>query len=272
VTTRPPIARVFLGGPELIGPNNRHGFRCPVESAEFGAFIDTTAATVIANAREAGAGSVIVWDAEGYSRNPYLGSPNQIPADVLPHLRRMVRKFHAAKLDTGFTLRPAICTATHWQEVPDVAPLVFKARWCKGVFGDRCRMHYVDSDWLLLFPTANTQPPRLADLTQACPGVTFISEHAQTAEHSQAFAIYQQQGYLKHNHLGTPPAIRATNPRAWSAINLASTGVPTREDNAELFDGCVAAIRQGDTLFFNAWYGGQAGRVAAVYAAARGDA
>jgi hypothetical protein len=89
-------------------------------------------------------------------------------------------------------------------------------------------------------------PDVFKEVAQSYPDVLFIPEN----ESMRYFAYSAPlNSYFHHNITSTPAGTRVVYPQAFSALMAPAGDKP--EHHGEL----VAAVRRGDILLFNGWYG-----------------
>ena len=122
-----------------------------------------------------------------------------------------------------------------------------RKRWGVTIF-------YLDSNSLYYFPEKieglphafswHWDPEMLRQVTEAHPDVLIVPEHKGFQTYAYG-AAYVQTNY--HKYASTPGHVRREYPGAFSVIQAGGT---TDERRGEL----VQAVRDGDILFFDAWY------------------
>jgi hypothetical protein len=158
-------------------------------------------------------------------------------------------KFRAAGLRTGICIRPQDVAMIDGKPVHQAADdeqatriLRDKVAYAKQRWG--CTLFYIDS-------TATSGRPFYPDIfksvAQAFPDVLLIPEN----ESMRYFAYSAPlNSYQHHKITSTPIGARLVYPKSFSVLMAADGDQP--EDHASLLD----AVRHGDILLFNGWYGG----------------
>jgi hypothetical protein len=171
-------------------------------------------------------------------------------------------KFRSAGLRTGICLRPQDIAMINGKPVHQAADddqatriLREKVAYAKQRWG--CTLFYVDS-------TATSGRPFYPDVfkavAQAFPDVLLIPEN----ESMRYFAYSAPlNSYQHHKITSTPFGARLVYPKSFSVLMAADGDKP--EDHSALLN----AVRNGDILLLNGWYGGPvAEKIKKLYAEA----
>jgi hypothetical protein len=214
---------------------------------------------------------MITWDPEGqeFLGSVYYGDPRLVPT-LAPEMEfkndgkksvidEYFEKFRAAGLKVGVCIRPQQIQMIDGQPVHQAAEdenaaqiLRERIAYAKQRWG--CTLFYVDS-------TANVdgalKPDVFKAVADADPDVLLIPEN----ESMRYFAYSAPfNSYMHHNVTSTPAGARMVYPNAFSVL-MAPEG-----DKPEDHDALVIAVRRGDILLFNGWYGGgQADKIKKIY-------
>jgi len=220
---------------------------------------------------DVGAQGMITWDPEGqeFLGSVYYGDPRLVPT-LAPEMEfkndgtksvidEYFEKFRATGLKVGVCIRPQQITMVdgkpiHQAAVDETAAQILRERvaYAKQRWG--CTLFYVDS-------TANVNgalnPDVFKAIADAYPDVLLIPEN----ESMRYFAYSAPfNSYMHHNVTSTPAGARMVYPKAFSVL-MAPEG-----DRPEDHDALVNAVRRGDILLFNGWYGGvEAGKIKRLY-------
>jgi hypothetical protein len=226
--------------------------------------------------KDVNAQGMITWDPEGqeFLGSVYYGDPRLVPT-LAPEMEfksngarsvidEYFEKFRAAGLKVGVCIRPQQIAMVdgkpiHQAAVDETAAQILRERiaYAKQRWG--CTLFYVDS-------TANANGALNPDVFKAVadtyPDVLLIPEN----ESMRYFAYSAPfNSYMHHQVTSTPTGARMVYPNAFSVL-MASEG-----DRPEDHDALVAAVRGGDILLFNGWYGGvEAGKIKKLYEEASG--
>ena len=225
--------------------------------------------------KDVGAQGMITWDPEGqeFLGSVYYGDPRLVPT-LAPEMEfknngaksaidEYFEKFRAAGLKVGVCIRPQQIAMVDGQPVHQAAVnenaveiLRERLAYAKQRWG--CTLFYVDS-------TANANgalnPDIFKAVADAYPDVLLIPEN----ESMRYFAYSAPfNSYMHHSVTSTPAGARMVYPKAFSVL-MAPEG-----DRSEDHDALVNAVRRGDILLFNGWYGGvEAGKIKKLYEEAR---
>jgi len=278
-----PIGAIFLAGPQINVPSNPRRWTVNFGEVEVsndkGKAAFRTALLKLADGsvqvlKDIGAQGMITWDPEGeeFPGACYYGDPRLVPT-LAPEMEfkndsgksvidEYFEKFRAAGLKTGVCLRPQeiamidgkpVHQATDDEQATQL--LREKISYAKQRWG--CTLFYVDS-------TATSGRPYYPDvfkaLAQAFPDVLLIPEN----ESMRYFAYSAPlNSYQHHKITSTPVGARLVYPKSFSVLMAADGDQP--EDHTALLN----AVRNGDILLFNGWYGGQsAEKIKKLYAEA----
>ena len=277
---RRPIGAIFLAGPQINVPNNPRRW-----IMNFGQ-IDTTndkgkaafrdallklADTSIHVLKQTGAQGMITWDPEGeeFIGACYYGDPRLVPT-LAPEMEfkndgtesvidEYFRRFRASGLKVGVCIRPQQITLADGKPVHKAAEnetafQILRDRIDYATKRWGCTLFYVDS-------TANVSgavnPDVFKKLADAYPDILLIPEN----ESMRYFAYSAPlNSYQHHKITSTPVGARLVYPKAFSVL-MAAEG-----DHPEDHDALESAVRHGDILLFNGWYGGgEAGKIKKLY-------
>jgi hypothetical protein len=211
--------------------------------------------------KDMNAQGMITWDPEGqeFLGSVYYGDPRLVPT-LAPEMEfkdhagksaidEYFEKFRAAGLKTGVCLRPQEIAMidgkpVHQATEDDQATQLLREKiaYAKQRWG--CTLFYVDS-------TATSGRPYYPDVfktvAQAHPDVLLIPEN----ESMRYFAYSAPlNSYQHHKITSSPVGARLVYPKSFSVLMAADGDQP--EDHTALLD----AVRNGDILLFNGWYGG----------------
>src|ERR1043166_656809 len=280
---RRPIAAIFLAGPQIsVGSNPRHwtvNFGEVDVGNDKGKAAFRTALLRLADVsvqvlKDVGAQGMITWDPEGeeFPGACYYGDPRLVPK-FAPEMEfkneagksvidEYFEKFRSAGLRTGICLRPQDIAMINGKPVHQAADddqatriLREKVAYAKQRWG--CTLFYVDS-------TATSGRPFYPDVfkavAQAFPDVLLIPEN----ESMRYFAYSAPlNSYQHHKITSTPFGARLVYPKSFSVLMAADGDKP--EDHSALLN----AVRNGDILLLNGWYGGPvAEKIKKLYAEA----
>jgi hypothetical protein len=221
--------------------------------------------------KDVNAQGMITWDPEGeeFIGACYYGDPLLVPT-LAPEMEfknnggksaidEYFEKFRAAGLKVGVCIRPQQIAMVDGKPVHQAAEdehavqiLRERIAYAKQRWG--CTLFYVDS-------TANVSgalnPDVFKAVADAYPDVLLIPEN----ESMRYFAYSAPlNSYMHHKITSTPVGARMVYPQAFSVL-MAPEG-----DRPEHHDALVTAVRRGDILLFNGWYGGnEAGKIKKIY-------
>lgn len=265
-----PIGAIFLAGPQINVPSNPRrwtmNFGDVDVTSDKGKAAFRTALLKLADGsvkvlKDTGAQGMITWDPEGeeFPGACYYGDPRLVPK-FAPEMEfkndegksvidEYFEKFRAAGLKTGVCLRPQDIAMIDGKPVHQAVDdeqaariLRDKIAYARKRWG--CTLFYVDS-------TATSGRPFYPDVfrtvAQAFPDVLLIPEN----ESMRYFAYSAPlNSYQHHRITSTPVGARLIYPKSFSVLMAADGDHP--EDHSALLN----AVRKGDILLFNGWYGG----------------
>lgn len=268
---RRPIGAIFLAGPQINVSSNPRRWTVNFGEVDIsnakGKAAFRTALLKLADGsiqvlKDIGAQGMVTWDPEGeeFLGACYYGDPRLVPT-FAPEMEfkndagksvidEYFEKFRAAGLKTGVCLRPQDIAMIDGKPVHQAVDdeqaariLRDKIAYAKQRWG--CTLFYVDS-------TATSGRPFYPDVfksvAQAFPDVLLIPEN----ESMRYFAYSAPlNSYQHHKITSTPVGARLVYPKSFSVLMAADGDQP--EDHTALLN----AVRNGDILLFNGWYGGQ---------------
>jgi hypothetical protein len=206
---------------------------------------------------------MITWDPEGqeFAESVYYGEPRLTPilapemefkgGNTAATIDEYFARFRRAGLKVGVCVRPQQVTLVEGRprHVETDAEQAVKALKDKIAYAKKrwgCTLFYVDTT------TAGGRPLNpdvFKEVAQKYPDVLLIPEN----ESMRYFAYSAPlNSYFHHNITSTPAGARAVYPHAFSTLMAPAGDKP--EHHGEL----VAAVRRGDILLFNGWYGNPA--------------
>ncbi len=273
------IATAFLCNPATGWPTNPRGFvfgkrdKNDVTTEDglkvFGEALMEYADNCIARMKAMDAQGIIVWDIEGQEMPhmiSYIGDPRML-AEVCPEMDRFsdefMRKFTAAGLRTGITIRPTeVYKPTEpgqprWnqREVRDpLAVMDEKIRVAKKRWG--CTIFYLDSnvfgDGLLSAEQKKemkgvpwTMPVAMIEkLQKSHPECLIIPEWSG----SSYYAVSAPYSSPNLGQLGTDPVTRQIWPKAFRAVAVSNSLIERH------WEDYLAAVQGGDVMLYPAWY------------------
>jgi hypothetical protein len=277
---RRPIGAIFLAGPQINVASNPRRWTMNFGEidvtndkgkAAFRAALLKLADNSVQVLKDIGAQGMITWDPEGeeFIGACYYGDPLLVPT-LAPEMEFKIggaksaideyfEKFRAAGLKVGVCIRPQQITLVDGKPVHQAAEdehavqiLRERIAYAKQRWG--CTLFYVDST-----ATAYTwiNPDVFKAVADAFPDVLLIPEN----ESMRYFAYSAPlNSYVHHKITSTPVGARLVYPNAFSVLMAPAGDQP--EDHAALVD----AVRHGDILLFNGWYGGnEAGKIKKIY-------
>jgi hypothetical protein len=277
---RRPIGAIFLAGPQInVASNPRRwtmNFGEIDITNEKGKAAFRTALLKLADKsvqvlKDSGAQGMITWDPEGeeFIGACYYGDPRLVPtlapemefknASAKSAIDEYFGKFRDAGLKTGVCIRPQNVAIVDGKPVHQAADdehavqiLREKIAYAKQRWG--CTLFYVDSTATV---SGALRPDVFKALADAYPDVLLIPEN----ESMRYFAYSAPlNSYQHHKITSTPFGARLVYPNAFSVL-MAAEG-----DRPEDHDALVTAVRHGDILLFNGWYGGdEAGKIQKLY-------
>jgi hypothetical protein len=277
---RRPIGAIFLAGPQInVASNPRRwtmnfgqiDITTDKGKAAFRAALLKLADNSVQVLKDTAAQGMITWDPEGeeFIGACYYGDPLLVPT-LAPEMEfksdgaksaidEYFEKFRAAGLKVGVCIRPQDIDIidgkpVHHAADDEHASQILRERiaYAKKRWG--CTLFYVDST-----ATAFTwiNPDVFKAVSDAFPDVLLIPEN----ESMRYFAYSAPlNSYVHHKITSTPVGARLVYPEAFSVL-MAPEG-----DRSEDHDALVTAVRRGDILLFNGWYGSnEAGKIKKLY-------
>jgi hypothetical protein len=211
--------------------------------------------------KDMNAQGMITWDPEGeeFIGACYYGDPRLVPT-LAPEMEfknngaksvidEYFEKFRAAGLKVGVCIRPQQIAMVdgmpvHQAAEDEHAAQILRERiaYAKQRWG--CTLFYVDSTATV---SGALNPDVFKTVADAHPDVLLIPEN----ESMRYFAYSAPlNSYMHHKITSTPAGARMVYPKAFSVL-MAPEG-----DRPEDHDALVTALRDGDILLFNGWYGG----------------
>jgi hypothetical protein len=288
---RRPIAQVFFEANDTNGGRNpRKWFDAeqhvdtstPDGIKRFQKLVMDRAREAIGRMKKMNAQGVITWDLEGaeFPDATYMGDAAKVatadPAEsVAPEMAPIVDQYFKLYRDAGFrvgvTIRPQKVLlqrdgsgkVIHAWENDDnwfgkgEPPIDLQAFW-QHQLEDKIRfarqrwgatLFYIDSN------AANVGPMSfivMRNLAVEFPDVLLIPEHS-TLGYYSACSPYRQLNMLSANNI-TPPVVRRTYVDATGQSPCFSVINPTIESITRSWPQLINEIREGDILFFRAWY------------------
>jgi hypothetical protein len=266
---RRPIGMIYLASSGIKEPDNPRRWimnlgkidvRTDQGKAEFRDALLALADRSVKILKATKAQGMITWDPEGqeFAESVYYGDPRQTPV-LAPEMEfkgdgaaaaidEYFAKFRRAGFRVGVCIRPQRITMVQGkprhQETDNeqaVQALKDKVAYAKERWG--CTLFYVDTTTAGKRPL---NPDVFKEVAQNYPDVLFIPEN----ESMRYFAYSAPLNSYFHNNItSTPAGARALYPQAFSALMAPAGDKP--EHHGEL----VAAVRRGDILLFNGWYG-----------------
>jgi hypothetical protein len=282
---RRPIAQVFFESDNTnAGRNPRKWFdadsRIDVTTAagvkRFQKMVLDRAHIVVASMRRMNAQGVITWDLEGaeFPNATYMGDPSKLatadPAQsVAPEMAAIADQYFKIYRDAGFrigvTIRPqrvilqrnaAGAVTNAWENDDDWdwksdPPLDIQGFWQHEL---EAKIRFARQRWgaTLFYIDSNGDPGSpvsflvMRALAAEFPDVLLIPEQS-TLGYYGATAPYRQLDMLMHAPIVSPLA-RQTYPGCFAVIN------PTIESMTATWPRLINEVRQGDILFYRAWY------------------
>jgi hypothetical protein len=275
-----PIGAIFLAGPQINVSTNPRRWTMKFGQidvtndkgkAAFRAALLKLAENSVQVLKDTGAQGMITWDPEGeeFTGYCYYGDPRLVPT-LAPEMEfkgdgaksvidEYFEKFRAAGLNVGVCIRPQeikivegkpIHQATDDQHAVEI--LRKRIAYAKQRWG--CTLFYVDSTATAY---GSISPDVFKALADAYPDILLIPEN----ESMRYFAYSAPlNSYQHHKITSTPLGARLVYPNAFSVLMAAEADRP--EDHAAMLN----AVRRGDILLFNGWYGGvEAGKIKKLY-------
>jgi hypothetical protein len=288
---RRPIAQVFFESDNTNGGRNPRKWFDAGEKVDtttpggvkrFQKMVFDRAHEALKRMKEMNAQGVITWDMEGaeFPDATYMGDPTKLATDdsaqsVAPEMAEIVDRYFKIYRDAGYrvglTIRPqkvllqrdgtgrvihAWENDDNWFGKGDPPPdlqafwqqqLEMKIRFARQRWG--ATLFYIDSD------AANGGPMSflvMRNLAAEFPDVLLIPEHS-TLGYYSACTPYRQLDMLSADNI-TPPVVRRTYPGANGRSPCFSVINPTTESISRSWPQLVQEMRDGDILFFRAWY------------------
>lgn len=289
---RRPIAQVFFESDDTNGGRNpRKWFDAsqkvdvttPAGVKKFQRMVFDRAHAALDRMREMNAQGVITWDIEGaqFPASTYMGDPSMLAADdpaqsVAPEMAAIADRYFKIYRDAGYrvgvTLRPQkvmmlrdgsgrITNAWEnddnwdWKSDP---PADIQAFWQNQLEG---KIRYARKRWgaTLFYIDSNGDPGSpvsflvMRNLALEFPDVLLIPEQS-TMGYYSATAPYRQLNMLAAGNIVSPvvrrtyPGVNGERSPCFSVIN------PTIESMMRTWPALVQEVRNGDILFFRAWY------------------
>jgi hypothetical protein len=288
---RRPIAQVFFESNDTNGGRNpRKWFDAsqhidvttPGGVKRFQSMVFERAHAAVAHMREMHAQGVITWDVEGaeFPASTYMGDASKLatanPAEsVAPEMAAIVDKYFKIYRDAGYrvglTLRPqrvlmerdasghvtnAWENDDNWDWKSD-PPADLQAFWQKELEN---KIRFAKQRWgaTLFYIDSNGDPGSpvsflvMRNLAAEFPDVLLIPEQS-TMGYYSATAPYRQLNMLAPNEI-VSPVLRRTYPGANGHSPCFAVINPTIESMTRSWPQLVQEIRDGDILFFRAWY------------------
>ena len=290
-TDRRPIAQVFFESNNTNGGRNprkwfdaeaRVDVTTPAGVKRFQAMVFERAREALKRMKKMNAQGVITWDLEGaeFPDATYMGDPTKMdpsePAQsVAPEMAEIADAYFKIYRDAGYrvgmTIRPqkvilqrdadghvihAWENSEDWQGKGDPPPnlqafwqreLEMKIRFARQRWG--ATLFYIDSNGGDGGPMSFLS---LRNLAAEFPDVLLIPEHS-TLGYYSACAPYRQLNMLSPENI-TPPVVRRTYTGADGRSPCFSVINPTIESITTSWPQLVREVREGDILFFRAWY------------------
>ena len=266
---RRPIGMIYLASSGIKAPDNPRRWimklgkidvRTDQGKADFREELLALADRSVKILKATKAQGMITWDPEGqeFAESVYYGEPRLTPV-LAPEMEfkgdgaaaaidEYFAKFRRAGFRVGVCIRPQQITMVEGKPMhretdneEAVQALKGKIAYAKKRWG--CTLFYVDTTTAGKRPL---NPDVFKVLAQSYPDVLFIPEN----ESMRYFAYSAPlNSYFHHNITSTPAGARVVYPQAFSALMAPAGDKP--EHHGEL----VAAVRRGDILLFNGWYG-----------------
>ena len=204
---------------------------------------------------------MITWDPEGeeYPTATFYGDPRLASrlapetefkaSEELAALDEYFRKFRAVGLRTGVALRPQQITfvdgvPTQRQAEDPIQELLEKIAYAKSRWG--CTLFYIDSTYDRNGPLdANV----FATVARRYPDVLLFPENETLRDFAYSAPL---NSFAHHGVTSTPASVREVYPMAFSGLLASATDEKLKASH----DALVAAVRRGDILIVNGWYGG----------------
>lgn len=276
---RRPIGAIFLAGPQINVASNPRRWTMNFGQiditndkgkAAFRAALLKLADNSVQVLKDIGAQGMITWDPEGeeFIGACYYGDPLLVPT-LAPEMEfkndgaksaidEYFEKFRAAGLKVGVCIRPQQVEVVDGKPVHHAAEdehaeeiLRERIAYAKQRWG--CTLFYVDSTATAYGAINPDVFKELADY----PDILLIPEN----ESMRYFAYSAPlNSYQHHKITSTPVGARSVYPNAFSVLMAAEA------DRPKDHDALVNAVRHGDILLFNGWYGSnEAGKIKKLY-------
>jgi hypothetical protein len=288
---RRPIAQVFFESNDTNGGRNpRKWFDAsqkvdvttPGGVKRFQKMVFERAHEVVGRMKKMNAQGVITWDVEGaeFPGTTYMGDPTKLATadaaqSVAPEMAEIVDRYFAIYRDAGYrvgvTIRPQkvilqrdanghIIQAWEnddnwdWKGNPPADIQAFwqheletKIRFARQRWG--ATLFYIDSNG---DPGSPVSFLVMRALAAEFPDVLLIPEQS-TLGYYSASAPYRQLNMLAAGNI-IPPVVRPTYPGAGGRSPCFAVINPTIESISRCWPEVVQELRNGDILFFRAWY------------------
>jgi hypothetical protein len=275
-----PIGAIFLAGPQINVASNPRRWTLNFGEIDItndkGKAAFRTALLKLADnsvkvLKDTGAQGMITWDPEGeeFIGACYYGDPLLVPT-LAPEMEfknegeksvidEYFEKFRAAGLKVGVCIRPQQIEVVdgkpvHHAAEDEHAAQILRERiaYAKQRWG--CTLFYVDST-ATAYGALN--PDVFKSVADAYPDVLLIPENESMRDFAHSAPL---NSYVHHKITSTPVGARLVYPNAFSVLMAPEGGRP--EDH----DALVTAVRRGDILLFNGWYGGnEADKIKKLY-------
>jgi hypothetical protein len=275
-----PIGAIFLAGPQINLASNPRRWTLNFGEIDItndkGKAAFRTALLKLADnsvkvLKDTGAQGMITWDPEGeeFIGACYYGDPLLVPT-LAPEMEfkndggksaidEYFEKFRAAGLKVGVCIRPQQIEVVdgkpvHHAAEDEHAAQILRERiaYAKQRWG--CTLFYVDST-ATAYGALN--PDVFKAVADAYPDVLLIPENESMRDFAHSAPL---NSYVHHKITSTPVGARLVYPNAFSVLMAPEGGRP--EDH----DALVKAVRRGDILLFNGWYGGnEADKIKKLY-------
>jgi hypothetical protein len=218
--------------------------------------------TSIAVLKSINAQGMITWDPEGeeFVEAVYYGDPRLTSAlapettfrgaSRLGAIDEYFLKFKAAGLKTGVTLRPQHIEFEAGRPIQrDVEnptiELLAKITYAKQRWG--CTLFYIDST----YDKSGALPGTVFEsIVHRHPDILVLPENEVLRDFAYSAPL---NSFHHHGVTGTPASILEAYPQAFSALMVTTSDDKLKAGHKAL----VEAVRRGDILIVNAWYGGE---------------
>jgi hypothetical protein len=270
-TDRRPIGALFLATSQKHPERNPRGWflnatdvdvTTPEGLAKWRARLMKYADDSIKVLKDIDAQGMITWDPEGeeFSSATFYGDP-RLTSRLAPEtdftgggalgaLDEYFQKFREAGLKTGITLRPQAIEFKDGLPFQNIVEnptheLLDKIAYARKRWG--CTLFYVDSSYDRIGPLNADILKTIADLY---PDVLLLPENENLRHFAYSAPL---NSYHHHGVASTPASVREVYRRAFSGLMVTTTEDKMRAGHGALVD----AVRRGDILIVNAWYGGK---------------